>query len=238
MTDSRFEADVIFIFDELDKFLEQDKPVRPETWGDSKLIMRNRKEQDGDRDELSSEQNIAIFTFDKLDNFHKSIRLRFSSRFHLRNRNKQEKNELVDERRIIRNLCEKRVKNDEKCGVDVRLQALKAVQKKIEFSNERFEIEEKQFSKTFQFCLILLAICIFILDLMIRFPNISIDKLFSIILHPTNYSIIQKFMLPSIAFILFALNFCNESSSNKKFLMNKRRLELIEQAIELTQTKV
>jgi hypothetical protein len=193
MTDSRFEADVIFIFDELDKFLEQDKTIRSETWRDSKLIMRNRKEQDGDRDELSSEQNIAIFTFDKLDNFYKSIRLGFSSRFHLRNRNKQEKNELTDERRIIRDLCEKRVKDDGKFGVDVRLQALKAVQKKIEFSNERFELEEKQFSKTIQFLYVLLAICFFILQLKMRFSDSSIDKLFNIILHPTNYSIIQLF---------------------------------------------
>ncbi len=226
---------ILYIFDELDKFLDQDEPIKVKILRDSELIIRRRNEQD--RDALSNKHNSVMF--DKLDVFYKSIKLSASNKFQLRNRNKQERNELIYEREFVRGLCEPRVKDDETFDVDVRLEALKSVQKKVKSSNERFELEEQIFHKASPILIIFLGIYGSILFFYLTIPhftNIVVDKIntnFATKL-TTNFIIIQLTIL-GLNLILFCHNFLSESLSKKQFIKNKRRLELIEQAIELAE---
>jgi hypothetical protein len=111
----------------------------------------------------------------------------------------------------------------------IRLLALKAVKKKISFSIERSELERLA---DYRYLLIYPALIFLVLICAILFyspydPN-----------NITAFQRLSQILAVPIGLILFIIKTTFESTETSLVIMQKRRLEMIEQAIELTETKL
>jgi hypothetical protein len=136
-------------------------------------------------------------------------------------RNAKDKDEILAERDTVIGLYEEKARDELSSHESPRLQALKAVQKKIKFSIEKHELE---LLKNYWSGMLLLALLAFILltTFASDFPRTEL---------------IQKINLITVQATLgfFMIRTVFELGGKSILILQKRCLEIVEQAIELAQ---
>jgi hypothetical protein len=150
-------------------------------------------------------------------------------RHDLRSRNTKDKNEILAERDTVIRMYGEKVRDELTSHESPRLQALKAAQKKIKFSIERYEIVALSNYIGIQFTYALLGISL--ISYIFRLP-------------PDIFTFVTGKLTPAIpiysiaiALILFILKTIYESYEKSILTMQKRRLEIVEQTIELAEPR-
>jgi hypothetical protein len=195
---NELEHEVKFIFEELDKFIvSQFETIKPNSKFRKNKFLAIRKAERGSYEEK------------------------------IRYRNSQDKRELLEEQEIIIRLYKMDINIGQAINRMTRLRALKVVQKKIEFSIERYEME---LPKSYRYFLAPYAVFLFL----IIFAAFAFS--------PESAADIYKKLIPLLtigsvlgALSLFLLKTIFDNVENSILIPQKRRLELIEQAIELAQ---
>jgi hypothetical protein len=196
--EKEFEHDIKFIFEELDEFIvSQFETIKPNSKVRKNKFLAVRKAERG------------------------------SDEGRIRYRNSQDKRELLEEQEIIIKLYKMDANPGQAVNRMTRLQALKAAQKKIEFSIARYEMELLKDYRRFLlpyavfFLLIIIAVLYF-------WPESAAD---------TSKKLIPLLTIGSVlgALSLFLFKTIFDNVENSILIPQKRRLELVEQAIELAQ---
>jgi hypothetical protein len=219
---NEFERDVNFIFQELDEFtasyyknLQKDmKPIDAfsDMFSPGKSIAATRAEKPG--------RSIATIRAAKIVEWgpHKE---------RICDRSEQDKSELLEEQQLITRLCKTNAKGTQTHSEKIRLQALKTVQKKIKSSIERYDLE---WQKNYRLSLLIVNIfLLYIAFVKYMSPPFAIDLIKELNLNGPYYLVVGGFF-----FILIKTIF--EYDGKSIVVMLKRRLELVEQAIELAET--
>jgi hypothetical protein len=141
-------------------------------------------------------------------------------------RNDQDRSELRSERPFIIRLCTMNAKCGQVINAEVRLQALKAAQKKISASVGRHEI---LLLRDYWDSLLVPALVAFFLitSYLSHFSNDSISTINPFI----------TIITMAITLVLFFLKTLVESTNKRILIVQKRQLELVEQAIELAESR-
>jgi hypothetical protein len=142
-------------------------------------------------------------------------------------RSEQDKSELLEEQQIVINLCKANLNGAQTHSEKIRLQALKTVQKKIKFSIERYDLE---WQKNYRLSLFIINLfLLYIAFVKYMSSPFAVDLIKELNLNDSYYLVVGGFF-----FILIKTIF--EYGGKSIAVMLKRRLELVEQAIELAET--
>jgi hypothetical protein len=215
--EKEFEHDIKFIFEELDEFtvnyyknLQKDmKPTDMFSPGKSIVAIRAAK----------PDRSIAAIRAAKIVEWgpHKE---------RVCDRSEQDKSELLEEQKLITRLCQTNAKGAQTLSKAIRLQALKAVQKKIKSSIERYDLE---WQKNYRLSLLIVSL----VSLVAAAVNYMDPQFFAYLIKELNLTHPYYLVLVGSFFVL--IKTISEYDGKSIVIMLKRRLELIEQAIELAQ---
>lgn len=203
---NEFERDVNFIFQELDEF----------TVNYYKNLQKDMKPTDM----FSPGKSIAAIRAAKIVEWGP-----YQER--ICDRSEQDKSELLEEQQLITRLCKTNAKGAQTHSEKIRLQALKTVQKKIKSSIERYDLE---WQKNYRLSLLIINLfLLYIAFVKYMSPPFAADLIKELNLNDPYYLVVGGFF-----FILIKTIF--EYDGKSIVAMLKRRLELVEQAIELAET--
>jgi hypothetical protein len=219
----KLDEDIKFIFNELSTFIDinltQDKSITnflPFIFL-KKYIDRNYtpKRSDNEDYDMLERFSAAPLECKKRDKIPKHLR-----------QNEKDKHELLNEQDLVISLCTKNAETGQNFNEDIRLQALKAVQKKVGYSVDRYELEAKE--KIYR--------CNFLFSM--AFVSIVVYCTFKIISHSSLASkndYVLSFFAIALALLSLVLpplvKITYEPIVNIFLISNKRRLEIVEQAI-------
>jgi hypothetical protein len=219
---NEFERDVNFIFQELDEF----------TASYYKNLQKEMKPTDAFSDMFSPDKSIAATRAEKPGRSIATIRAAKivewgPDKERICDRSEQDKSELLEEQQIVINLCKANLNGAQAHSKRIRLQALRTVQKKIKSSIERYDLE---LQKNYHLSLLIVQICFFV----IAFANYIDPYFFADLIKKLNLTHSYYLVVGGVFFVLMKTIF--EYGGKSILIMLKRRLELIEKAIELAET--
>jgi hypothetical protein len=218
---NEFEHDVNFIFQELDEF--------------TAIYYKNLQKDFKPADMFSPGKSIAAIRAAKPDRSIAAIRAAKIVEWgphkeRICDRSEQDKSELLEEQQIITRICKTNAKGTQTHSEKIRLQALKTVQKKIKSSIERYDLE---WQKNYTFSLFIVNLFVFYIAF-VKFLSLFLSPFFAVdLIKKLNLNDPYYLVVGGFFFILIKTIF--EYDGKSILMMLKKRLELVEQAIELAE---